>query len=203
MVLPLGVNSPLRWTHELHRFKGNIVFNDGHVESFTGPTLKITTGDSVAEAQLSMPPGPPTAMSAGFDSGKAPVPILPEHSEFAVTLPDPPKSPQSGTVDSRSASHAALQPTLQADSLPADSQNATAAQIAANAPSGGAGRATDDLAMLGQFDSQVVSFLQGLIKWTYLLFLLLLLLYLACRFYCWEARRSRRRLASTDYDLGQ
>jgi prepilin-type N-terminal cleavage/methylation domain-containing protein/prepilin-type processing-associated H-X9-DG protein len=36
-LLALDANSFLRWTHELHRFKGNVAFADGHVENSTAP----------------------------------------------------------------------------------------------------------------------------------------------------------------------
>jgi len=44
--LQLGPNQFLRWTHELHRFKGNILFADGHIERQNNLSLASPPGDS-------------------------------------------------------------------------------------------------------------------------------------------------------------
>src|SRR6185503_15804883 len=49
-LLALDANSFLRWTHELHRFKGNVAFADGHVEELNRPTLMVTSIGSAAAA---------------------------------------------------------------------------------------------------------------------------------------------------------
>src|SRR5664279_5562687 len=40
----LGQNYALRWTEELHRFKGNLLFSDGHVEQKNNLVLLSTGG---------------------------------------------------------------------------------------------------------------------------------------------------------------
>ncbi len=197
-VLPLGANSPLRWTHELHRFKGNIVFNDAHVELFSGPTLAIPTGNSLAEAQLAMPPGPTTAAPTALNYSQAPAPVSAERPLPAMSLGSPaaPARAQKGTANSQNSTHTGSGSLPQDVSEQVSAQKATLPMVSTNTPAGGAGGATEEAMMLSQFDSQVVSFLQGLIKWTYLLVLLLLLLYLAWRFYIWRAGRGRRREAN-------
>jgi prepilin-type N-terminal cleavage/methylation domain-containing protein/prepilin-type processing-associated H-X9-DG protein len=37
--LQLGPNSPLRWTGALHRFRGNLLYADGHIEQNSGPAV--------------------------------------------------------------------------------------------------------------------------------------------------------------------
>jgi len=39
--LRLDANSYLRWTAKLHRFKGNLLFADGHVEKWNRPTVMV------------------------------------------------------------------------------------------------------------------------------------------------------------------
>jgi hypothetical protein len=48
---------------------------------------------------------------------------------------------------------------------------------------------------MGIFDLQLVQFLQRIIKWTYLLLVLLLLAYLVFRLWQWEKRRMKQQLA--------
>jgi prepilin-type N-terminal cleavage/methylation domain-containing protein/prepilin-type processing-associated H-X9-DG protein len=51
----LGPNYALRWTDELHRFKGNLLFSDGHVEEKNNPALASTGGQVPAVANLALP----------------------------------------------------------------------------------------------------------------------------------------------------
>jgi prepilin-type processing-associated H-X9-DG protein len=51
----LGQNRTLRWTDELHRFKGNLLFSDGHVEQKSNPALVSTGGQVPAVADLALP----------------------------------------------------------------------------------------------------------------------------------------------------
>jgi len=69
-LLQLGPNNFLRWTHDLHRFKGNLLLADGHVEEQNNLGLRPATG---ATADLSMPsvPGPPAAPASGTASAPA------------------------------------------------------------------------------------------------------------------------------------
>jgi prepilin-type processing-associated H-X9-DG protein len=54
-LIRLGQNHALRWTDELHRFKGNLLFSDGHVEQKRNPALVSTSGQVPAVADLAMP----------------------------------------------------------------------------------------------------------------------------------------------------
>jgi prepilin-type processing-associated H-X9-DG protein len=60
----LGGNYPLHWTDELHRFKGNLLFSDGHVEEKNSPALVATANQTPVIANLAMP----TVRQPGFSS---------------------------------------------------------------------------------------------------------------------------------------
>jgi len=65
-LVQLGANYSLRWTEELHRFKGNLLFSDGHVEEPKGIRLVPPATSAPSIATLSLPsttgsPGTPAA----------------------------------------------------------------------------------------------------------------------------------------------
>ena len=71
--LQLGANYSLRWTRELHEFKGNLLFADSHVEEKSTPSL-VPAGNQVPPvATLVMPtdtpPGGGTGPAMRMDPG--------------------------------------------------------------------------------------------------------------------------------------
>ena len=74
-LLQLGPNQYLRWTHELHRFKGNLLFSDGHVEEPNNLSLQRKNDQSPAVAAFFLPsvkssatapsPAQPSAVGTG------------------------------------------------------------------------------------------------------------------------------------------
>jgi prepilin-type N-terminal cleavage/methylation domain-containing protein/prepilin-type processing-associated H-X9-DG protein len=66
----LGGNFALRWTHELHQFKGNLLFSDGHVEEKNSTVLMAR--DFPLTAELALPTIQVTAPAVPQNSG-APV----------------------------------------------------------------------------------------------------------------------------------
>jgi prepilin-type processing-associated H-X9-DG protein len=70
----VGPNNLLRWSQELHRFRGNLLFSDGHVDQTTDKGLrelnKSSTGASYA---LNLPVLSPKPASASF---QAPKPVV-------------------------------------------------------------------------------------------------------------------------------
>jgi len=59
-----SVANPLEWSVELHRFKGNVLFADGHVEQLNEVGLSRASGDAGAIADFFLPsPQPPTAIA--------------------------------------------------------------------------------------------------------------------------------------------
>ena len=88
-LLRLGQNYALRWTDEMHRFKGNLLFSDGHVEQRNNPALVPTSGQSPAVANLALPtvrqPGTPASSSGG------------EASPLTPSIPSAAGGPDSGS----------------------------------------------------------------------------------------------------------
>jgi type II secretory pathway pseudopilin PulG len=86
-IVRLGPNYALRWTEELHRFKGDLLFSDGHVEQKNNSSLTSAAGQVPAVATLSLPtvrrPG------AGSSSGGA---------ESSPSARWPSFKPETGTV---------------------------------------------------------------------------------------------------------
>jgi len=68
----LGGNFSLRWTAELHQFKGNLLFSDGHVEEKNSAGLMAALNQFPAVAVLAIPASQPTGPAVRSSSG-APV----------------------------------------------------------------------------------------------------------------------------------
>jgi hypothetical protein len=54
-VLTLGSQAFLRWTHELHRFKGDLLFSDGHVDEVNNLTLLTSGPGGPGDSTLLLP----------------------------------------------------------------------------------------------------------------------------------------------------
>jgi type II secretory pathway pseudopilin PulG len=67
----LGANYSLRWTYELHRFKGNCLFSDGRVEEKNTPALMLAVSKAPAIAELALPTVQPMFSSPPQGSGAA------------------------------------------------------------------------------------------------------------------------------------
>jgi prepilin-type processing-associated H-X9-DG protein len=69
-LLQLDPNGRLRWTQEQHRFKGNVLFADGHVEQKNGAF--VLSGPGVITTVLALPTaGPATSGGSGISAGTA------------------------------------------------------------------------------------------------------------------------------------
>lgn len=90
--LQLGAGYALRWTRELHEFKGNLLFADGHVEEKSTPLL-VPAGNQVPPiATLVMPtdtpPGGGTGPAVRMDPGSlVPPPALRASVDTALNGP--------------------------------------------------------------------------------------------------------------------
>lgn len=195
--LPLDATGSLRWTRELHRFKGNILLGDGHVEEPSGLMLMVTAQNSGVVASLALPAGRTGALLAS-NLGSAPATDS-SPPQSAPPAPPPRKPPTTNGLSPSVArarggvSHTTAQ---NAPDPPLSSSKQKPEAIPTNALGRPARPIDGNETTMGFFDQQLVAFLQGLVKWTYLLLLLLAFFYLACRFYQWETRRRRRRDAS-------
>jgi prepilin-type processing-associated H-X9-DG protein/prepilin-type N-terminal cleavage/methylation domain-containing protein len=71
-ILGLGVWSKLGWTWELHQFKGNVVYADGHVEQWNNPALASAESSSPFDQSLFLPSVLPGIVPmAGAGSGSS------------------------------------------------------------------------------------------------------------------------------------
>lgn len=61
----LGPNMTLRWTRELHQYKGNLLFSDGHTEEKSSAGLLGLAGQSGLVANLALPQVGPAGPVAG------------------------------------------------------------------------------------------------------------------------------------------
>jgi prepilin-type N-terminal cleavage/methylation domain-containing protein/prepilin-type processing-associated H-X9-DG protein len=218
-LLPLVANSHLRWTHELHRFKGNVLFADGHVEGLNSPALMVAALEPTAAARLSSPSAPPASASASpasasAGSASASASRRPGQSNNSTRDSGRPASSANMSTSNAPAARATTTTSAPPADLtrvgsPAEFQAIRRAPAESSPPSNQvkieltatnrAGRSparhTGDDGIMSTFDLQLVNFLQDLIKWTYLFLLLLLLAYLAFRFWQRERRRLRQQWA--------
>ncbi len=67
-VLRLDANSYLRWTAELHRFKGNLLYADGHVEELNRPAIMAAN----AVAALALPTDEPPSQTRPISNSSLP-----------------------------------------------------------------------------------------------------------------------------------
>jgi prepilin-type N-terminal cleavage/methylation domain-containing protein/prepilin-type processing-associated H-X9-DG protein len=81
-VVDFGPTNYLRWTHELHRFKGNLLFADGHVEQANNVALR-PLNQSQPTAHLNLPAEP--------SSSSAPPAPQPQPSPPAPKAPSTPE----------------------------------------------------------------------------------------------------------------
>jgi len=79
--LQLGANYGLRWTRDMHQFKGNLLFADGHVEENSTPVLIARSGQVPPIATIVIPtdtpPGGGTSPGGGSSSQINPTALVP------------------------------------------------------------------------------------------------------------------------------
>ena len=70
-ILRINAGSQLRWTREMHQFKGNVLFADRHVEEWNNFTLISAANNNSGTAKLFLPsvPNLPADSVAGSGSG--------------------------------------------------------------------------------------------------------------------------------------
>ncbi len=200
-IVRLEANNRLRWTRELHQFKGNVLFAGGQVEEWTDVALASVAGSQSAGSDLFMPsilPGLNRTASAttGYQNyssanfgGGAPPPMPTPASSPAYAANNFPGGPgrfnptttgQPGPQSLRDVARTNLPGSL--------SIHTTAGRTAVV-------EGMDS--MTSTFDQRVVKILQRLLIWIYLLVLLVLLMFLA--FKSWQrAERKRARREALD-----
>ena len=200
-ILHGAADNRMWWTRELHQFKGNILFADGHVEEWNNAMLATGGGGQLAGADLVMPttpsvPGTPTPGVTGYRnySGANPGVETPPATPLA-TLARPPARAASTLPDvqRRYSQGAASQPgtpsrTDMATTNPTNS-------VSTNVPGGGVVTFQETDLETSTFDQRLVRILRRVIFGFYLLILLILLLWLL--FTEWQ-RSQRRKMQSED-----
>ncbi|MFO1513272.1 MAG: type II secretion system protein [Verrucomicrobiota bacterium] len=177
-VLRLDANSYLRWTAELHRFKGNLLYGDGHVEELNRPTLMVTSGDAMTVASLALPQ----------DERRSPATGVPPSVATRASQTSP-VNVAGGNTSRQSGLHSAVASALNEQVPTQHTAPTTNALVSAATRSA----ASKDELVMGSFDYQLMKFLQTAIKWWYLLLLLLVLLFFAYTIWQgWSKRQERR-----------
>lgn len=211
-VLRLDANSYLRWTAELHRYRGNLLYGDGHVEELNKPALMVTSANADTVASLALPtdepprPPPSANVPTGPPSGSPGAPGVPAPraapgspaatppagggfaTPFSTNPPPMTRAPGGTPATGRAESSLIVQTTPTAPSQVRTQQVHYITNLAAvttNQP------AVDEAAVMGTFDYKLMKFLQGAIKWWYLILLLLVLLFVA--YMIWREWNKRQR----------
>jgi prepilin-type processing-associated H-X9-DG protein/prepilin-type N-terminal cleavage/methylation domain-containing protein len=203
-ILRIDAKSRLHWTQELHQFKGNVLFADGHVEEWNHYALASAANGPADPADLFLPSVKPDAMgtqsataSSGNQSGGSPnfFPTAannPNSGNGPVPKTQSPTASgnrpnhSSGTAsDNRAQSGTMMPPQTWTQNLSAPPQTSPAKtnlQISSV-------KADADEPAMSPFNRHALKFLRSVFEWGYLLLLLILLLLAA--FELW--RRSRKR----------
>lgn len=221
--LSLDANSYLRWTQELHRYRGNVLFGDGHVEELNHPALRVTSLNPASTTRLSLPSVEPVSLSTGPGSGSVGGgTIRPDAPSGSASRGGSQTRLESNTPSAR-AIHPVSRPTaslaspvpvpaaparsqagLHTGTRPASESSSPTNQpkpsiIATNATESPgqlvASRSHGGDVMMSTFDLQFVESLQNSIKWAYPILLVLLLLYLGYKLRQWVKRRVKQQAA--------
>ena len=199
-----GSGQQLRWSGIMHRFKGNVLFADGHVEELNGRqsgALVTITGNSAApsgSANSSQTSGRPDLSGPQPVASKIPSALgQPAQASGVVThsaanpprpsLPNSDSNAPAGQHSSKVKSEN-LPPAI---SQPDISKPAEIISTPTNASSGVLSSPSTTEPEMSPFNQQLTRCLRGLIGWGYLLLLLLLLLFLAYKYWRWWCKRHR------------
>lgn len=184
--------SRLQWTAELHRYKGNMLFADGHVEQWNNTLLTDNSSALSGSTAFFLPTINPHRVSPVAVITTANPVANPRTSRLSQSInPAPRPAPSTMTV---------LNEHTVGDQKPMPPPNevlrspspAPLLATASNAPVVEAAPAPAD--DMSAFDKHAVKYMQGILKWTYLLLLLLLLLLLAIEFLRrWQRRKNRAK----------
>ena len=225
-ILGFGPESDLGWTWELHGFKGNVVFADGHVEQWNNSSLATGESASTFDQSLFMPSVMPDAdlsgATDGSGSGSGPVGSGSTDSNIGSSNPNTPSSGSAGSSSSSSSGtwepNAFSGPSQSGQPMPdyspgqrlsimerAEETNAPGSPAVAARPiTPASGSVTDEVVSaqdsdtgMSPFDRHMTLVLQHSSEWLYLLLCLLVLLYLLYRM----QKRMRERHAGRGREL--
>ena len=202
-------NPHVRWTDEIHRAQGNLLFADGHVEKQNSKTLQASFSQADAASVIALPnPGVtlpvPTSIPAQVD--RSPKPSQPPQplqslAPRATAKTPPVNMPRPDNMIPIHPSHVGVNPVKQTPlEIVKQVETKPPEKVITNTPSRAvmATVATpgEHESPLSPFDQGLVDFLQMIITRGYLLLLLLLLLLLAIATWRtwkrWQERRGRK-----------
>jgi prepilin-type N-terminal cleavage/methylation domain-containing protein/prepilin-type processing-associated H-X9-DG protein len=123
-LLRFGPTNAVRWTAELHRFKGNLLFADGRVEEVNGARATSPRDQTSLTADLSLPTATPNTTAGGprFSSpgerGTFSMPQTPQDpaGQSAGASSSTPSTPSEGATISSASAHStpnAISPSTQ------------------------------------------------------------------------------------------
>jgi prepilin-type N-terminal cleavage/methylation domain-containing protein/prepilin-type processing-associated H-X9-DG protein len=204
-IIGIGEGSRLHWTYEMHQYRGNVLFADGHVEQWNNQGLASGANALPDDENLFLPSVVAAVNYQYAGSGG---------SGSSPSAGQNPQTQMSSQTWTQPAAHASAQPMAsQPNSMPGYSETAnqqqnkipplqaepdastvtTEASPETNPPDATAAPSPDaDLAM-SPFDRHVTKLLQHSFVWSYLLLLLLLLFYLIYRVSRWMSEREKGR----------
>jgi prepilin-type N-terminal cleavage/methylation domain-containing protein/prepilin-type processing-associated H-X9-DG protein len=178
---------PFRWTRELHEFRGNLLFADGHVEKHNNRTLGANAGGALAGVLVQLPRADAVPGPADF------VPPRPSAAnENAAPTPN-----SSGTPMPNGALNVRVLTPLGALHVPVNLTPKPESEVASIAPviSAAIVNVAADEELGTTFDESALGYLKGLIQRGYWLLLLLLVALMAVAAWRewkkWEERRAR------------
>ena len=189
-------NPRFRWTDEIHRGQGNLLFADGHVEKQNNPTLKKTFTLVSTPVVIAVPKSGATRPTA---SGQPPQDTPPQPLSPPPTTKTPPvNAPRPTNAIPIHPQYVKVNPAVQTSLTITKPAAAAPEKIVTNTPTL-VGKTTviqtpnEPVSPLAPFDQGLVEWLQLLITRGYLLLWLLLLLLLAIATWrVWKRWQERR-----------
>ncbi len=193
-ILRFETGNPLRWTRELHQFKGNLLFAGGQVEEWNNTALASSTGSQPVGNDLFMPtvlpdpnatsPGSGGSGGSGSYSGGNSGAATPLSPTPAWASPPPPPAPAPASPANYSPGNPGGFIPKTPDrpgpqSLPETVRTNSKVALSTNVSNGGTVSSNETDTMTLTFDQRVVRTARRIIFWTYLLVLLIFLLLLA------------------------
>jgi len=194
-ILHSATDNRLRWTWEMHQFKGNILFADGHVEEWNNAALASAAEGQLAGADLVVPsvpaspnvPAPATVGSRTYSGANPGVGTPPPTTTTAPTPPSVRPANHSPGSQGRFSQKTAGQPGK--PGRPDVARTNSPGPLSTNVSSGGTVTSEETDLEAPTFDQRLARMLRRIIIGFYLLILLVLLLWLL--FVRW--RKSQRK----------
>lgn len=195
-VLHGGADARLRWTWEMHRFKGNILFAGGQVEEWNNATLASGTAGSLAGADLVVPsvpasPNAPTPATVGnqtYSGAESGVGTPP--TTTTTTPAPPPARPANNSPGSQDRFSQKMASQAGTSSRSDMARTSLPGLLSTNVSAGGTVTPKETDLATPTFDQRLAKTLRRIIIGFYLLILLILLLWLL--FVRWRKAQHRK-----------